>query len=190
MKIFLSVIDELYTFAIESLFRRQPVAGQTVSKVTTVVSDEEDFVSEEVRAELEDIKKILDDGLVEEIEVMDTTPEFRSIGDIAISVGLDSVEKSVEVPVVTVEKVAEQHSIQKNTVMYVGGSDTPIYKNPTREFDSVLARLPYGAMVMVLGQQGRWANVVHNDMNGWILRDDLLDRAAHVYPHFVSEEQH
>jgi hypothetical protein len=98
-------------------------------------------------------------------------PTFRSAADII----------STEVP--------EEMRPLKNTVMYVGSLGAPLYKKPTVQFDTVIAQLPYGAMVMVLAQQGRWSQVAWESHTGWILRDDLLDRAAHVYPHFVIGER-
>lgn len=76
-----------------------------------------------------------------------------------------------------------------NTVMYTGGMETPIFQNPTMEFDGVIALLPYAAMLIVLENRGRWAKVAHNGLVGWILREELVDRAAHVYPYFVIGER-
>ncbi len=173
MKIFLAVIDELYVFAIESLFRREKIAQKSVL--------------EESYTQNQDYSKtdIVDD----ELDVIDLIPEFQSIGDIAVDIENHSSENNTVTPTGDVATNVEQHTAEKNVVMYIGGSDTPLYINPTREFDSVLARLPYGAMVMVLGHKGRWTNVAFDTLNGWVLRDDLLDRAAYVYPHFVVGEQ-
>jgi hypothetical protein len=57
--------------------------------------------------------------------------------------------------------------------------------NPTKEFDTVTHELPYGTMTMVLEEKGRFARVSVDGMEGWALRDDLLDRAAFVYPEFI-----
>src|SRR3989338_8538431 len=101
-----------------------------------------------------------------EIEEEHIAPTFRSTADILI----------------------ESDRPLKNTVMYVGGTGTPLYRNPTIEFDSIVDRLSYGAMVMVIEVRGRWSKIIHNGSTGWILREDLIDRAAHVYPHFIIGE--
>ena len=41
---------------------------------------------------------------------------------------------------------------------------------------------------MVIEVRGRWSKIIHNGSTGWILREDLIDRAAHVYPHFIIGE--
>ncbi len=76
-------------------------------------------------------------------------------------------------------------SYEKNTVMYVGSTDAALYKQPTQEFDTVLGSLPYGEMVMVLDQKNRFAQISTNGFIGWVLREDLVDRAAFVYPELV-----
>lgn len=78
---------------------------------------------------------------------------------------------------------------EKNTVMYVGSTDVPLYKNPTQEFDTVLATIRYGEMVMTFETKGRYARVAHGDLVGWVLREDLSDRAAFVYPDFTIGEK-
>ncbi len=77
----------------------------------------------------------------------------------------------------------------KNTVMYVGTNEAPLYMKPTQEFDTCLGSLSYGDMVMVLEQRGRWARVIFKELSGWILREDLVDRAAYVYPEFILGEE-
>lgn len=78
---------------------------------------------------------------------------------------------------------------EKNTIMYTGGSDIPLHREPTQTFDGIIRRLPFGAMLMLLENKGRWSRVVHTDLEGWILREDLVDRAAHIYPHLVIGER-
>ncbi len=71
------------------------------------------------------------------------------------------------------------------TVAYVGSARAPLFATPTKEFDTVITMLPYGSMVMVLEEKGRFSKVSDNGIIGWVLRDDLADRAAHVYPEFI-----
>ncbi len=75
--------------------------------------------------------------------------------------------------------------ITKNTVMYAGTVSVPIYKNPTIEFDSQIATIPFGELVMMYEPQGRFFRVSWNDIEGWVLRDDLVDRAVRVHPQFI-----
>lgn len=73
----------------------------------------------------------------------------------------------------------------KNMIMYVSTTDAPLYINPTVEFDTTIAVLPYGEMVMMLDIQGRFYKVAWQDLIGWMLKDDLVDRAARTRPEFI-----
>jgi hypothetical protein len=77
----------------------------------------------------------------------------------------------------------------KNTLMYARNIDVPVYRNPTIEFDSQVGTIPYGEMVMMLEPKGRFYNVVWNSLQGWVLKEDLADRAAYVYPEFLIGEE-
>jgi hypothetical protein len=89
------------------------------------------------------------------------------------------------------EKVHTQADADKNTVMYVSGFNVPLYRNPTIEFDGQIATIPYGEMVMMREARGRFFRATWNKEEGWILREDVVDRAAHVYPEFkIGEENH
>lgn len=87
-----------------------------------------------------------------------------------------------------IEKRVTTESLS-NSVAYVGSTRVPLFSAPTREFDTVLTHLPYGAMVMVLEDRGRFSRVMVNEREGWVLRDDLSDRAAYVYPEFIIGEE-
>jgi hypothetical protein len=76
----------------------------------------------------------------------------------------------------------------KNTVMYAGSEFVPLYRHAAMEFDGAFARIPYGAMVMVLESKGRWSRVVWKSLQGWAIRDELVDRSAYVYPDFTIGE--
>jgi hypothetical protein len=88
----------------------------------------------------------------------------------------------------TAEVLHESRRPEKNTVMYTGSENVPLFKQPTIEFDGIMDRIPYGAMVMVLEGRGRWSEVAYGNTTGWVLRDELIDRAAHVYPDFTIGE--
>lgn len=72
-----------------------------------------------------------------------------------------------------------------HTVAFVASTDAPLFGAPTKAFDTVITTLPYGSMVMVLEEKGRFSNVSQNGIIGWVQRDDLRSRAAHVFPEFV-----
>jgi hypothetical protein len=73
--------------------------------------------------------------------------------------------------------------------MYAGNIQVPVYKNPTIEFDTKIGDIPYGEMVMMLEPRGRFSRVVWNEVEGWVLREDLVDRAARVYPEFMIGQE-
>ena len=82
-----------------------------------------------------------------------------------------------------------QNTDLSRTIAYVASARAPLFGTPTKEFDTVVITLPYGSMVMVLEEKGRFSKVSGNGLTGWVLRDDLADRAAHVYPEFVQGEE-
>lgn len=91
------------------------------------------------------------------------------------------------------EKTAEEkitHSlVGKNTLVYIAGVSVPVYKNPTMEFDTQIGTIPYGEMAMMLEPRGRFLKIVWNALEGWVLREDVVDRAAHIYPEFIVGEE-
>lgn len=78
---------------------------------------------------------------------------------------------------------------QKHTVMYAHAPQVSVYKNPTIEFDARVATIPYGEMVLMIEPQGRFFKVVWNEIEGWVLREDLADRAIRVYPEFTIGQE-
>jgi hypothetical protein len=76
-----------------------------------------------------------------------------------------------------------------HTIAYVGSAKTPLFGSATKDFDTVVTSLSYGTMVMVLEEKGRFSRVAQDGMTGWVLREDLADRAAYVYPEFVVGEE-
>lgn len=103
-----------------------------------------------------------------------------------------SVAADVEAPSTfrSMSKVLEETARpSKNTVMYTGAPSVPLYKEPTVMFDGIIVRVPYGALLMVLGNKGRWSFVAYGNKSGWVLRDELVDRSAYVYPDFTIGEE-
>lgn len=159
MNVLRAVIDDLYSFAAGVLIGA--FSGRQKQEKEPETQDLVGSVATDVSAE---------EDLDQEMEAEEERT-FRSAGE------------------VFEEKTFSTLSSDKNTLMYIGGNETPVYVQPTRAFDSVIARLPYGAMVMVLEQSGQWTRIVYNEISGWVQREELMDRAAHVYPHFVIGEQ-
>ena len=74
-------------------------------------------------------------------------------------------------------------------VMYTKSVHVPIFKDPTIAYDTQIATVPFGSMVMAHEPQGRFYNVTWNAIQGWMLRDDLAERAVDIFPHFVENEE-
>lgn len=79
--------------------------------------------------------------------------------------------------------------VTRGMVMYAGAPRVPVYKNPTIEFDAQIGTLPFGAMVMAGEPKGRFHYVTWNAVAGWVLQDDLADRAANIYPSFIKGKE-
>lgn len=92
--------------------------------------------------------------------------------------------KAITPPVSRVVSEPVRVSTARGMVMYAGIAQVPLYKNPTIEYDGQLATIPFGAMVMAGEPKGRFYHVVWNALSGWVLREDLADRATHIYPAF------
>lgn len=78
---------------------------------------------------------------------------------------------------------------EKNTIMYADAPRVPIYKNPTIEFDAQIGEIPYAEMIIVLEPRGRFYRVVWETLEGWVLKEDIADRAVRVYPEFTIGEE-
>ena len=71
-------------------------------------------------------------------------------------------------------------------VMYVLVKEAVCVARPERDFDTVLARFPYGTAVTVIGYQGNYAKVFWSHHEGWIKKDDLTPHKSEVWPHFTA----
>lgn len=71
-------------------------------------------------------------------------------------------------------------------VMYVNVEQAVCVVRPYRDFDTVLAKFPYGTAVTVTGYQGNYAKVFWSHHEGWILKDSLTPHKAEVWPHFTE----
>ncbi len=106
-----------------------------------------------------------------------------------------SVVESIEEEVTpqtfkTVEEILHAVPLtEKKMIMYAGSPEVPLYKNPTIEFDALVASIPFGEAVMMREPKGRFFSVVWNNIEGWVLKEDLVDRAVRIYPEFVPGEE-
>lgn len=177
MRVLLAVIDELYTFAVSSiarLFISQEGESRILSLSDGRTSVENVDVLHRPSGSAVDEGSMLEEDVSqknEDAETVQNPQPFKTVGDV--------LQESQPIGRPT----------EKNVVMYVGSTGLSLFKNPTKEFDGILTRIPYGAMVMLTNRKGRWAEVLYREARGWVLADDLVDRAAHVYPQFIIGEQ-
>ena len=79
----------------------------------------------------------------------------------------------------------ERHDdLQLGMVGYVYVSEAYLYVLPTRTFDGVLKRLPYGTSLEILSRQGNWFHVIVGELRGWLMVDAITEVAADLYPTF------
>lgn len=170
MQLLWEVIDELYTFAIDaivSLFAKKEytVAPMRLAEQNVIALGGE-TVSEVSPTPTSALQLAQEAQVV--TETADEAPStFRDLSAI-----IAESHKDARVPGV-------------HTIMYAGSGVVPVYVHPTREFDGVIHTIMYGDMVMVSEWVGRFARVVVGTITGYILREDLIDRAAFVYPEFT-----
>ncbi len=104
-------------------------------------------------------------------DVVHTTPTFKTVQEILRT------------------DISSFTDTTKNMVMYAGNISVPVYKNPTIEFDTQVTKISYGEMVMMVEVKGRFCKIVWKEVEGWVLRDDVVDRAVRVYPKFVVGQE-
>lgn len=73
---------------------------------------------------------------------------------------------------------------------YVFSDMTFVYVLPTRMFDGVLAELPFGTSFQIVGSQGKWLEISHEDIRGWVHRDDVTRTKEQLTPQFIEGEQY
>jgi hypothetical protein len=74
---------------------------------------------------------------------------------------------------------------KKNTIAYVATSGAPLRIQPEKGMDTIIDRMPFGAMLVAVEQVGEWVRVFHAGKEGFVELIDLADRAAFVHPKFV-----
>ncbi len=117
---------------------------------------------------------------------MQKNNEIADTPDSVVSLSLPSpAHTTQEEDVQHIESIeAQRVSFARGAVMYACNAQVPIFKNPTIEYDAQIGTVPFGAMIIVGEMRGRFCEVTWNAVSGWILKEDLADRAASVYPVF------
>lgn len=78
---------------------------------------------------------------------------------------------------------------KKNTIVYVATSGAPLRFAPEKGSDTVIARMPFGSMLVAVEQKGEWVRVFYSGMEGYVEIVDLADRAAYVHPKFAIGQE-
>lgn len=165
MNLFLETLDTLYF----------SIIGLTVRCIRAYTNAQEDikaYVVEDVY-DADEVAGIEKDIPKEDQEIIET-PTFKGIYEILKTP--TSIQNSVV-------------GYVKGTRMYVGNTAVPIYRNPTIAFDTCIRTMPYGEMVTMLEPRGRFYKIIWKEIEGWVLRDDLVENAVQVYPTFVIGEE-
>lgn len=76
---------------------------------------------------------------------------------------------------------------KKNTIVYVATSGAPLRIAAEKGLDNVIARMPFGAMLVAVEQVSEWVRVFYSGMEGYVEIVDLADRAAYVHPKFTID---
>lgn len=121
---------------------------------------------------LELLESDIESILIEE-DVLDGPKTFKTIDEVLRS-KVPTKTQSATVPAAT-----------KNVVMYTSSMDVPVYTNPTIEFDTKISSIPYGEMVMMVDMKGRFYQIAWNELKGWVLKEDIVDRAADIHPELI-----
>jgi hypothetical protein len=69
--------------------------------------------------------------------------------------------------------------------VYTIAANAPLEVAPTETYDGVILHLPYGTHLAVTGQRGRWYQVEHAGVTGWVSDKVVTPTANAVYPHLT-----
>lgn len=172
MNLLFIVIDDLYQFALTSITRFFVVAQDTTSLqeyIAIETQNEADIPVPHEDTYMEPVITVTPSESLSEETVSPLT--FRQAGDIIA------------------EKRQEGVLHAKHSVMYAGAVSVAIFEHPTRTFDTVIGNMNYGDMAVVLEEKGKYVRIASGALEGWVLREDLVDRAAYVYPEFTIGEE-
>lgn len=170
MRIIWLVLEDLGTFLL-SHFRVSSAHIETASRAALKAPTPPILLPAEEKIVLGDNVEQSEE-MLEEVEV-EPVQTFRTIRDI-----LPNFEAPVE--------ANEPAIIRRN--MVVGRAHEPLYVRPVREYDGVLAKLPYGATVSTGAVVQQWVDVVYKEMSGFVHRDALYESVSQTRPYFVVKE--
>lgn len=108
-----------------------------------------------------------------------TTHTFLGHNDVSHTFHQKVLDASFEIPPI---------APQRNTIIYVATMGAPLRANPHTGVDNVIRNIPYGSMLVALQTEDRWVRVFHMGTEGYVSLDDVVDKAAYVYPKFVIGE--
>lgn len=91
------------------------------------------------------------------------------------------------------EESTQTHDVRagefiQEDVGYVTAVNAPLYQQPVRELDTVIAEIPYGARVALGERQGTWRQVMYRNRAGWVSDEVVKTRAGECQPFFVNGE--
>lgn len=191
MQVMVGAIDTVYAWVITFSMRcvEIVISPWTTSKETYTVSDEYD--STELIPQggsttssfktMRDVLGSYQQGITPSLFKKTATQEYTTT--------LSRTEVNVRESVRDTATLESEVNAPKNTIMYADNIRVPVYKNPTIEYDAQIAEIPYGEMIMVLEPRGRFYRIMWNVIEGWVLRDDIADRAIRVFPEFIIGEE-
>lgn len=167
MNVFLAVIEDLTSF-VAYWFRRMG-GGSEPTKA---------LIAPPARKALPPRQQIL----IEEMPIESPDQGFTSIKEVMADHHPIATEVSSETAVVTEVGLTFQEEL------VVGARNVLLFMRPTKEFDAVQKKIPYGANLVVHEQRGNWAKVTYQESTGWVSRDTLVAHQAQVRPFFVIKE--
>jgi len=141
-----------------------------------------------ILAVVEDLSQFAFGALRNLVGGRETAPAVASViplGAPAFPLALPHAKKKEMAP----PEIQTPVEVIKNTIMYTASTEATLRSAPGASGDATVAVLPYGSMVMVLQVEDPWVYVASGPHQGWVYKEDLEDRAAHVYPAFhIGEE--
>jgi len=120
--------------------------------------------------------------LVEEVPSDEPVLEFKTLKSVVENRAVPTVEKKSIPAVSTLDQTLEPNEAA------IVKCNTSLYKRNTKEFDSVLKVLPYGATVTIIKEEGSWANISYKNITGWVDRDNITTRISQTKPYFIIKE--
>ena len=91
-----------------------------------------------------------------------------------------------ETEIVKVANMGLHHPEEVSKVAYVCAKEARVMQSPVWKIDTVLALLSYGDSVRVLEFDGRFVRIFHNEIVGWVLKDEITEESLEVFPKFET----